>query len=173
MDSAIAIAPSVMVVFIVFGGLYIVNVPKWLSFVPKISLIKNAYEALCVNEFDGLELIPESKVGPKSASRGSQVLESLGYSSSSVGKALRMQGAIIAFNYLATLFSLMLQKQKFEKIRPFSKAPVTEKVEVVARAIEASDASSEADDALLRSGSSATMSRDTLPQVVGKFHRLG
>jgi len=169
-DSAIAVAPSVMVIFIVFGGLYIVNVPKWLSFVPKISLIKNAYEALCVNEFEGLVFIPEAKFGPKSASQGSQILESLGYSSSSVAKALRMQGAIIAFNYLATLLSLLLQKPKFEKIRPYPSAPVSESVEVVARELESS---SEGDDALLRSGSSATLSRETLPQGVGKFHRVG
>lgn len=81
-EAAIAIAPSVMVIFIVFGGqvphthftthvppvpltdqalslrLYVVNTPAYLSWVPSVSLIRWAYEALCINEFTGLELVP-------------------------------------------------------------------------------------------------------------------
>ena len=116
-DSAIAIAPAVMVVFIVFGGLYVVNTPKWLSFVPKVSLIRWAYEALCVNEFDGLELVPEAKFGPKSVSKGSEVLDSMGMGSSTVKNALLWQASIIAFNYAATLVSLIRQKPAFEDLQ--------------------------------------------------------
>jgi len=36
-ESAVAIAPAVMVIFIVFGGLYVVNTPWYLSWVPKVS----------------------------------------------------------------------------------------------------------------------------------------
>ena len=93
-EAAIAIAPSVMVIFIVFGGqvaythhthtlhhtrpssaalvdqalpprslslslrLSVVNTPAYLSWVPSVSLIRWAYEALCINEFTGLELVP-------------------------------------------------------------------------------------------------------------------
>lgn len=35
-ESGIAVAPSVMVIFIVFGGLYVVNTPNYLSWVPKV-----------------------------------------------------------------------------------------------------------------------------------------
>jgi ABC-type multidrug transport system ATPase subunit len=117
-DSAIAIAPAVMVIFIVFGGLYVVNTPKWLSFIPKVSLIRWAYEALCVNEFDGLELIPEARFGPKSVSKGSEVLDSMGMGSSTVKNALIWQASIIAFNYAATLISLIRQKPSFEELQP-------------------------------------------------------
>ena len=35
-ESAIAIAPAVMVIFIVFGGLYVVNTPSYLKWVPEV-----------------------------------------------------------------------------------------------------------------------------------------
>ena len=35
-ESAIAIAPAVMVIFIVFGGLYVVHTPTYLEWVPKV-----------------------------------------------------------------------------------------------------------------------------------------
>jgi hypothetical protein len=56
---------------------YMLNVcPCILS---QISLIRWAYEALCVNEFTGLALVPESKTGPLSVTNGEQVLENMGY----------------------------------------------------------------------------------------------
>lgn len=118
-ESAIAMAPAIMVIFIVFGGLYVVNTPKWLSWVPRVSLIRWAYEGLCVNELEGLELTPEARIGPKSATSGSQVLESLGMSGSSVRNALVAQASIIAFNYVATYISLLRQKPRFERIVPY------------------------------------------------------
>eukprot|EP01041_Mallomonas_annulata_P004982 gene4983-9958_t len=87
-DSAIAIAPSVMVIFIVFGGLYLVNAPSYLAWIAKVSLIRWAYEALCVNEMQGLKLIPEKRMGPLAVSKGEQVLDSIGYGSSTVKTAL-------------------------------------------------------------------------------------
>lgn len=52
-ESAVAIAPAVMVIFIVFGGLYVVNTPWYLSWVPKVSAkllvyIFLVYHVLCV-----------------------------------------------------------------------------------------------------------------------------
>jgi len=118
-DSAVAVAPSVMVIFIVFGGLYIKNVPSWAEFLPKISLIKHAFEALCVNEFTGLELVPEARFGPLAVTKGEQVLDQmLGYGASTVRAALLAQGAVIAFNYVATCLSLALQKPAFAQIKP-------------------------------------------------------
>ena len=116
-DSAVAIAPSLMVVFIVFGGLYVVNTPKYLSWVPQMSLIRWAYEALCVNEFDGLVLKSKANTGPMSVTSGSQVLASMGMANSSVKKALMAQGIIILINYALTYISLLLQKPVSETIR--------------------------------------------------------
>jgi hypothetical protein len=36
-ESAIAISPALMVIFIVFGGLYVVNTPSYLKWVPNVS----------------------------------------------------------------------------------------------------------------------------------------
>lgn len=54
-EAAVAIGPAVMVVFIVFGGYYVnaSNVPLALRWLPQASLIKQAFQALCVNEFKG------------------------------------------------------------------------------------------------------------------------
>ena len=37
-ESAVAISPAVMVIFIVFGGLYVVNTPSYLRWVSKVSI---------------------------------------------------------------------------------------------------------------------------------------
>jgi hypothetical protein len=53
-------------VWIVFGGLYTneENVPRPLRFLPRCSLIKQAFEGLCVNELRGMDLVVE-KPGKK------------------------------------------------------------------------------------------------------------
>lgn len=117
-EAAIAVAPAVMVIFIVFGGLYVVNTPSYLSWVPGTSLIRWAYEALVVNEFQGLSLRPEAVTGPKAVTSGEQVLDSMGFAKASVRGALLAQGAIIAFNYIFTIVSLVLQRPSFEKVKP-------------------------------------------------------
>ena len=40
-DAAIAIAPAVMVIFIVFGGLYVVNAPSYLAWVAQVRCLKS------------------------------------------------------------------------------------------------------------------------------------
>jgi hypothetical protein len=108
-----------MVIFIVFGGLYVAHTPSYLAFIPKISLIRWAYEALCVNEFTGLVLKPESKTGPLSVTSGDQVLVTMGYGpgKSTIKGALVAQIGIILFNYMFTYLSLVRQKPDFEHIK--------------------------------------------------------
>eukprot|EP00798_Chlamydomonas_sp_ICE-L_P003922 gene3922-13996_t len=64
-EAAVAIGPAVMLLFIVFGGFYVNadNVPGVLKFLPNTSLIKQGFEALVVNEFDGLEFEPNANGG--------------------------------------------------------------------------------------------------------------
>eukprot|EP01042_Synura_sphagnicola_P000052 gene52-52_t len=116
-EAATAIAPAVMVIFIVFGGLYVVNAPSYLSWIPQTSLIRWAYEALCINEFSGLELVPESLVGPLSVSKGEQVLKSIGFADRTVSGALLAQLAIIATNYLFTYAVLLSSAPKSEPVQ--------------------------------------------------------
>lgn len=68
-DSALVIGPAVMLVFLVFGGLYTTesDVPKVLRWIPRCSVINRAYEGLCCNELAGLEFENE---GPSSVLTG-------------------------------------------------------------------------------------------------------
>lgn len=94
-----------------------VNTPTYLSWVPSISLIRWAYEALCVNEFTDLPLVPASKSGPLSVKNGLEVLQSMKMGESTVEKALKAQFLIIAFNYAFTYLSLWKQRPSFEKVQ--------------------------------------------------------
>lgn len=60
-------------IFIVFGGSYVnaSNVPRPLKWLPSISMIKYCFEALCVNEFQGLDF--ESSRRPGDMANGQQV----------------------------------------------------------------------------------------------------
>ena len=55
----------IQVVFIVFGGVYVTaeNVPAFLKWLPRTSMIKYAYEGLCVNEFRGTEFDTQGQIG--------------------------------------------------------------------------------------------------------------
>jgi uncharacterized membrane protein (DUF485 family) len=126
-EAAIAIAPSVMVIFIVFGGLYVVNVPTYLSWVPQMSLIRWAYEALCVNEFSGLALKPSARMGPRAYTHGEQVLDSMGMGASTLRGALLAQGGIVLFNWIFTYISLVSQRPAYEKVRKLTDKEKEEK----------------------------------------------
>lgn len=76
-DAALVIGPAVMLLFLVFGGLYTTDadVPKLLRWIPKCSVINRGYEGLCVNEFKGLKFDAE---GPASVATGEQVRPEFG-----------------------------------------------------------------------------------------------
>eukprot|EP01031_Cornospumella_fuschlensis_P027256 gene27256-32926_t len=108
-ESGIAIAPAVMVIFIVFGGLYVVNAPSYLKWMPNISLIRWAFEGLCVNEFTGLKMVPDSlNAGIGGVFPGEKVLERMSMKSS-VKQTLLAQAAITLVNYIFTCVVLHLQ----------------------------------------------------------------
>ncbi|GJN37634.1 hypothetical protein PR202_gb26609 [Eleusine coracana subsp. coracana] len=54
-EAAMALGPSLMTVFIVFGGYYVNpdNTPVIFRWIPRISLIRWAFQGLCINEFKG------------------------------------------------------------------------------------------------------------------------
>eukprot|EP00172_Hildenbrandia_rubra_P000352 Plantae.Rhodophyta-Hildenbrandia_rubra.ctg1164.p1 GENE.Plantae.Rhodophyta-Hildenbrandia_rubra.ctg1164~~Plantae.Rhodophyta-Hildenbrandia_rubra.ctg1164.p1 ORF type:complete len:705 (+),score=135.10 Plantae.Rhodophyta-Hildenbrandia_rubra.ctg1164:300-2414(+) len=111
-EAALAIGPASMILSIVFGGFYVndENVPKFLRWIPKVSLIKHAFEGLCVNEFKGLEF-ENGKLAGKTT--GEQVLQRLSYGDSTVAKACMSQARVLAFNYLLTFSLLKLKKPEF------------------------------------------------------------
>ncbi len=117
-EAGTAIAPAVFVIFIIFGGLYRVNVPSYLSWLPNASLIRWSYEGLCLNEFKGLAITPEARGGPLSVKTGDEVLESMKIHESDVIRTLKSQGVIIAVNYIFTFCSLYLQRPQYEPLKP-------------------------------------------------------
>jgi len=97
-SAALAIGPAVILVSIVFGGLFVnvEGVPKPLKWIPKTSLIKHAFEGACVNEFQGLEFDCGKDVkGENKVKKGEEVLKDLGAQDHTVEQSFVSQGRVI------------------------------------------------------------------------------
>jgi len=116
-DAAVAMGPAVMVLFIVFGGYYVNpdNVPIYFKWLNKCSLIKWAFQGLCVNEFTGLEF--EAK-RPFDQKTGEDVLARLSFQDATTMSSLKAQGNILSFLYLLTLYLLDTAGPKFCVMEP-------------------------------------------------------
>ena len=110
-EAAAAMGPAIMVIFIVFGGYYVNpdNVPKALRWVPQASLIRWAFQALCINEFSGLTFDVEKK---GDIATGEQALERLSFSGG-VNDALLAKARIVAVNYWCAYSLLKSSAPKF------------------------------------------------------------
>lgn len=112
-EAATAIGPAVMVVFIVMGGLYLNegSVPWCLRWLPNASLIKQAFQALAVNEFTGLEGLEAHSTlrGPR---RGEEVLASLSFGSTTIKGCVLRQAKILGCFWLITESILSSRKEK-------------------------------------------------------------
>lgn len=114
-EAAMALGPSLMTVFIVFGGYYVnsENTPTVFRWIPRISLIRWAFQALCINEFKGLKFEQQQSFDLQT---GEQVLERLSFSRSSVGDALIQEGRILLFWYWMTYALLKMKKPKYQPL---------------------------------------------------------
>jgi len=123
-EFALALAPAVMLIFIVLGGLFINvdSVPFFLRWLDHASLIKITFEGLCVNEFTGLSFLPGRSVRG-SVLTGEEQLDRLGFGKSKISKALTSQAMILCVLYGLTYLSLALQNPSFQRIRSPSTEP--------------------------------------------------
>jgi len=117
-EAAVAMGPAIMVLFIVFGGYYVNadNVPVCFKWINKCSVIKWAFQGLCINEFEGLEF---EVTKASDQWNGAQVLDRLSFSAAhgnSVGTAATQQVNVAAFCYLSTLYLLEKSSPKFQFI---------------------------------------------------------
>lgn len=78
-----------------------------------MSLIKQAFEGLCVNDFKGLKLETNK---PGDAETGDQILERLAFGDSTVSGSILAEGRIILANYLFTYWLLKSKRQKYQKL---------------------------------------------------------
>jgi hypothetical protein len=115
-DAALVLGPALALVFVVFGGLYTnqSDVPKYLRWVPAASSIKCGYDALCKNEFDGLEF---KRQGPGDYLAGEDVLERQGFEGT-VSGSLTQQGRILLFYWWVTYSLLKADKPKYQPMLP-------------------------------------------------------
>nr|ATB19618.1 putative ABCG7 [Juniperus microsperma] len=114
-EAAMALGPSLMTVFLVFGGYYVnsENTPVVFRWIPRISLIRWAFQALCINEFSGLQFEQQHSFDLET---GEQVLERLSFGWSSVGDSLAQEGCILLFWYWMTYVLLKTKKPKYQAL---------------------------------------------------------
>ena len=112
-EAAVAIGPSLMVVFIILGGFYssASTVPKALRWLAHGSLIKQGFEGLCVNDLQGLRF--ETTGRPGEAATGEQVLARLGYAETQLGAPVAALSKLLLLNYVLTFAILKLKKPTF------------------------------------------------------------
>ncbi|KAL2633644.1 hypothetical protein R1flu_005123 [Riccia fluitans] len=114
LEAASALGPSMMTVFIVFGGYYVneENTPLIFRWLPKVSMIRWAFQALCINEFRGLKFIKQKSFDVEN---GEQALDRLSFANSSLRETVVQEGRIALFWYYLTYFFLKRNKPRYQK----------------------------------------------------------
>nr|GEW17230.1 ABC transporter G family member 7 isoform X2 [Tanacetum cinerariifolium] len=116
-EAALALGPSLMTVFIVFGGYYVNadNTPIIFRWIPRVSLIRWAFQGLCINEFKGLEFDHQHSFDVQS---GEQALERLSFGGSTISETMMAQSRILTFWYFMTYLLLEKNKPKYQPLEP-------------------------------------------------------
>jgi len=111
-----AIGPAVMLMWIIFGGYYVnaANIPGALKWLPRASLIRHAFEALCINEFKGLEFELDSKGGGMKT--GEDVLKWLSFGGTTIPSAMASEARILMAYYWITYYILKAKKPRFQPL---------------------------------------------------------
>ncbi|OVA08139.1 ABC transporter-like [Macleaya cordata] len=116
-EAALALGPSLMTIFIVFGGYYVNadNTPVIFRWIPRVSLIRWAFQGLCINEFSDLQFDHQNSFDIQT---GEQVLERLSFGGSHMREAVMAQGRILLFWYWTTYLLLQKNKPKYQQLEP-------------------------------------------------------
>ncbi|KAL7240276.1 hypothetical protein ACSBR2_006020 [Camellia fascicularis] len=116
-EAAMALGPSLMTVFIVFGGYYVnaENTPIIFRWIPRVSLIRWAFQGLCINEFSGLQFDHQNSFDIQS---GEQALERLSFGGSRISDTVMAQSRILLFWYYTTYLLLEKNKPKYQQLEP-------------------------------------------------------
>ncbi|XP_043699107.1 ABC transporter G family member 7 [Telopea speciosissima] len=114
-EAALALGPSLMTVFIVFGGYYVNadNTPVIFRWIPRVSLIRWAFEGLCINEFSSLQFDHQHSFDIQT---GEQALERLSFGGRRIRSTLVAQGRILLFWYWTTYLLLEKNKPKYQQL---------------------------------------------------------
>nr|CAB3472433.1 unnamed protein product [Digitaria exilis] len=116
-EAAMALGPSLMTVFIVFGGYYVNpdNTPVIFRWIPRISLIRWAFQGLCINEFNGLQFEHQHSYDIQT---GEQALERFSLGGIRIADTLVAQGRILMFWYWSIYLLLKKNRPKYQALLP-------------------------------------------------------
>lgn len=116
-EAAMAVGPSLMTVFLVFGGYYVNadNTPIIFRWIPRVSLIRWAFQGLCINEFKGLQFDHQNSFDIQS---GEQALERLSFGGSCIRETVIAQSRILLFWYSTTYLLLEKNRPKYQRLEP-------------------------------------------------------
>lgn len=118
-SAALAIGPAVILVSIVFGGLFVnvEGVPTALKWIPKTSLIKHAFEGACINEFTGLSFDcgKDAQGNPRTKS-GQDVLQELGAGHDTIQETLVSQGRVLLMYWWMAYRILKKKKPRYMEL---------------------------------------------------------
>ncbi|KAE8022814.1 hypothetical protein FH972_008583 [Carpinus fangiana] len=114
-EAAMAVGPSLMTVFLVFGGYYVNadNTPIIFRWIPRVSLIRWAFQGLCINEFSGLQFDHQNSFDIQT---GEQALERLSFGGSHIRETIIAQSRILLFWYYTTYLLLVKNKPKYQRL---------------------------------------------------------
>lgn len=107
-DHASAVGIPVLILSILFGGFYISidSLPIVANWVPYITIFRWAYQAMCINEFRGLEFTCDSANTAQCISTGDQVLQTLDFAGHTTAYPCFGLGMVL-LGLLAIAFSLL------------------------------------------------------------------
>lgn len=110
-EAATALGPSFIIIGVLFGGFYInVNsLPPLLNLIPYISLFRWAYEALCINEFQGETFTCDSSPG-QCITDGEEVLKTLSYDGHTTSYPVFALGMVLV-TYICVLYIILALNQ--------------------------------------------------------------
>jgi len=124
-DVALALFPPILILNIIFDGKNISeeNTPKLLRWIPKVGLIRWGFEALALNEFEGLEFETGGPRRGPIAKTGEEALARFGLEGRDIKDSVKALWAIVGASWTLSFLGLSLTRQKWLEMRPPEEAP--------------------------------------------------
>jgi len=115
LEIALEIGKAIMMIFIIFGGLYVneMTLKNPLVLIPKISIVKQGFQALCINEFTGAKFYTE-KAGELVS--GMDILRRLSFQDKSLFQTLLFQALFCLLNFVVCYLALKKTTHRFKSI---------------------------------------------------------
>ena len=122
-DAASAMAPTIMVLMILFGGFYINtdNIPDWIEWLSNVSTIQWSFAAFAINEFSGLELSchdVDVEQGEQCTEDGDDVIKLLSFEKYTLGECVGYLFILMGVFHAISFLVLRFNKPKYLDVSP-------------------------------------------------------